>query len=130
MFLLRRPTVETTRAFLAAQARLDLTYPAVGATATAPPGYAVDHTRVRLGQGRQVFAAAKAALERWEQFRLGWVEAWPPETPIRAGKVVAVMARLCGLWVLNASRVVDVVNEEGPVRRFGFAYDTLPGHAE
>ncbi len=90
----------------------------------------MDRTRVRLGQGRQVFAAAKAALERWEQFRLGWVEAWPPETPIRAGQVVAVMARLFGLWALNACRVVYVVDEEGPVRRFGFAYDTLPGHAE
>src|SRR5262245_7438794 len=44
---LRKPSASAVREFLAAQARLDLTYPAVGATAAAPPpGYAVDHTRV------------------------------------------------------------------------------------
>ena len=73
-----RPTA-TIRDFLAAQAKLDFTYPAVGATAaTPPPGYAVDHTRIKLGEGEAVFRAARAALGRWDQFRLGWVEAWPP----------------------------------------------------
>ena len=80
--------------FLAAQAKLGFTYPAVGATASLPPaGYAVDHTRIKLGEGEEVFSGARAALGRWDQFRLGWVEAWPPETPIRAGEVVAVVAR-------------------------------------
>ena len=91
MMSLRRPSAATIREFLAAQAKLDFTYPAVGATATVPPaGYVVDHTRIKLGEGEAVFRAARAALRRWEQFRLGWVEAWPPETPIRAGEVVAV----------------------------------------
>ena len=35
-----------------------------------------------------------------------------------------------GLWSLNASRVVYVVDEPGPVHRFGFAYGTLPDHVE
>ena len=39
------------------------------------------------------------------------------------------MARRLGLWWLNACRIVYVVDEEGPVTRFGFAYGTLPGHA-
>ena len=130
MFL-RRPTAETIQAFLAAQARLNLTYAAVGATTTAPPaGYAVDHTRIKLGEGEKVFAAAKDALERWQQFRLGWLEASPEDTPIKEGQVVAILARSLGLWWLNACRIVAVVNEDGPVRRFGFAYGTLPGHAE
>ena len=89
----------------------------------------MDHTRIKLGEGEEVFRAAKAALERWEQFRLGWVEAWPPETPIQAGEVVAVLARRLGLWWLNACRIVYVVDEAGPVSRFGFAYGTLPDHA-
>ena len=130
MLVLRRPAAEALRAFLARQARLDLTYPAVGATATSPPaGYVVDHTRTRLGAGGQVFAAAKAALEGWRQFRLGWLEASPPDTPIREGQVVAILARSLGLWWLNACRIVAVVDEDGPVRRFGFAYGTLPDHA-
>ena len=131
MLSLRKPSAERLREFLAAQAKLDLTYPAVGATAAVPPaGYVVDRTRIKLGEGAKVFAAAKAALDRWEHFRLGWVETWPPETPIQAGQVVAVIARLFGLWWLNACRIVYVVDEEGPVQRFGFAYGTLPQHAE
>jgi len=131
MLSLRKPSAERLRDFLAAQSKLDLTYSAVGATAAVPPaGYVVDRTRIRLGEGARTFAAAKAALERWEHFRLGWVEAWPPETPIQAGQVVAVVARFFGLWWLNACRIVYVVDEEGPVTRYGFAYGTLPGHAE
>ena len=130
MLFLRRPTAEAIRAFLADQARLDLTYSAVGATGTTPPaGYVVDHTRIKLGEGEKVFAAAKAALERWEQFRLGWLEASPEDTPIKEGQVVAILARSIGLWWLNACRIVYVVDEDGPVQRFGFAYGTLPDHA-
>jgi uncharacterized protein (UPF0548 family) len=130
MLSLRRPTMETIQAFLAAQAGLNLTYAAVGATATNPPaGYVVDHTRIRLGEGEKVFAAAKTALERWQQFRLGWLEATPEDTPIKEGQVVAILARSIGLWWLNACRIVAVVNEDGPVQRFGFAYGTLPDHA-
>ena len=92
---LRRPSDMAVRDFLAAQAKLDFTYTAVGATASLPPaGYLVDHTRIKLGEGEEVFTRAKAALGRWEQFRLGWVEAWPPETPIRTGEVVAVVAQI------------------------------------
>jgi uncharacterized protein (UPF0548 family) len=131
VLLLRKPSVERLREFLAAQARLDLTYPAVGATAAVPlAGYVVDRTRIKLGEGAGTFAVAKAALRRWEHFRLGWVETWPPETPIQGGQVVAVIARLFGLWWLNACRIVYVVDEERPVQRFGFAYGTLPEHAE
>jgi uncharacterized protein (UPF0548 family) len=90
----------------------------------------VDRTRIKLGEGGKVFAAAKAALGCWEHFRLGWAEAWPPETPIQAGEVVAVVARPFGLWWLNACRIIYVVDEEGRVQRYGFAYGTLPEHAE
>ena len=51
-------------------------------------------------------------------------------SPIQAGQVVAVIAWLFGLWWLNACRIVYLVEEEGPVKRFGFAYGTLPQHAE
>jgi uncharacterized protein (UPF0548 family) len=131
MLSLRKPTAATIGKFLAVQAGLDLTYPAVGATASGPPpGYVVDHTRIQLGEGEKVFAAAKAALERWDHFRLGWVETCPPDIPIKVGKVVAVLARNLGVWWLNACRIVYVVDEDGPVQRFGFAYGTLPDHAE
>src|SRR5262249_61837163 len=91
MLSLRKPSAERLREFLAAQSRLDLTYPAVGATAAVPPaGYVVDRTRIKLGEGAGVFTAARAALRRWEHFRLGWVETWPPDTSIQAGQASAV----------------------------------------
>jgi uncharacterized protein (UPF0548 family) len=130
MLFLRKPSPSTILDFLTIQSRLDLTYAAVGATAAVlPSGYVVDHTRIKLGEGEEVFRAAKAALERWEQFRLGWVEASPQETPIKTGAVVAVVARAFGLWWLNACRIVYVVDEIDKVCRFGFAYGTLPDHA-
>jgi uncharacterized protein (UPF0548 family) len=123
--------VERLQEFLASQSNIGLTYSAVGATAAVPPpGYVVDRTRIKLGEGASRFAAAKAALDRWEQFRLGWVEAWSPNTPIKEGQVVAVIARIFGLWWLNACRIVYVVDQQGPIKRYGFAYGTLPEHAE
>jgi uncharacterized protein (UPF0548 family) len=131
MVLLRRPSTEKIREFLAAQSKFGFTYPSVGATATAPPpGYDVDHTRIKLGLGEEAFRTAKAALLRWDHFRLGWVEAWSPGGTIHENDVVAVVARMVGVWWLNASRIVYLVDEEEPIHRFGFAYGTLPGHAE
>ena len=109
MVSLRRPSTEAIREFLASQSKLGFTYTVVGATASLPPaGYVVDHTRIKLGQGEEVFMKAKAALGRWQRFRLGWIEAWSPETPIQTGEVVAVIAQNLGLWWLNACRIVYV----------------------
>jgi uncharacterized protein (UPF0548 family) len=131
MFSLRKPSVDTLRRFVATQARLPFTYEAVGATAKMPPaGYVVDHTRIKLGEGEPVFRSGIAALRQWQQFRLGWVDAWPSDTPIQEGEAVAVMGRGIGVWWLNACRIVYVVDETGPVSKFGFAYGTLPGHVE
>ena len=128
---LRKPSIESLRQFVAEQARLDFNYNSVGATAQTPPdGYVVDRTRIELGAGDTIFQAAKTALEQWRHFGLGWVEAWPPQTPLQAGEVVAVMGRGMGVWWLNACRIVYTVNEIGPSTRFGFAYGTLPGHVE
>jgi uncharacterized protein (UPF0548 family) len=132
MISLRKPSADTVRAFLATQSNLGFSYGQVGATATVPPpGYVVDHTRVRLGSGERAFESAKAALGRWEQFRLGWLEAWSPDDPIKVGGAVAVAGRSLGVWWLNACRIVYVVDDgAGPVVRFGFAYGTLPAHIE
>ncbi len=131
MLSLRKPSADALRRFLAAQRELPFTYEGVGASAETPPtGYVVDRTRIKLGQGEPVFRSAVGALRRWEQFNLGWVEAWASDTPIQKGIAVAVMGRAIGVWWLNACRVVYVVDETRPVSRFGFAYGTLPGHVE
>jgi uncharacterized protein (UPF0548 family) len=128
---LRKPTPEVIRRFLECQQPLAFTYDAVGATAGTPPsGYDVDHTRVHLGDGEAAFRAACAALARWQHFDLGWVETFPANLPLETGATVAVLARVLGFWWLNACRIVYTIDEPGPARRFGFAYGTLPGHAE
>ena len=128
MFFIRQPTDAVIRAFLQSQARLDFTYSETGATATTPPpGYVVDHTRVRLGTGEEVFRRAKIGLQGWKQFSLGWLNAFPANTPLRPGELVAVVAHTFGSWSVNAARIVYVIDEP---RRFGFAYGTMPGHVE
>jgi uncharacterized protein (UPF0548 family) len=139
-----KPSATTLRPILAQQSALDFTYPEVGATANLPPSarvlpavaglppsYNVDHTRVEFGIGAAAFERGTAALRRWQQFDLGWVEAFPTNTPIATGETVLVIARAGGLWWVNAARIVYTVDEEtDAARRFGFAYGTLPGHVE
>src|SRR4051812_1818071 len=121
MLSLKKPTAEKAQRFLRAQAKLDFSYRSVGATATKPPaGFVVDHTRIKLGDGAEVFLLARVGLEKWAQFGLGWVEVWPTDTRIRSGEVVAVLARVAGLWWLNACRIIYVVDESGPIQCFGF----------
>jgi uncharacterized protein (UPF0548 family) len=128
---LHKPVPDILSQFLAEQASLDFSYPAVGATSGTPPaGYVVDRTHIELGVGEPVFEAAKTALRRWQQFRLGWVDVWSPDTPLEGGQVVAIMGWAVGFWWLNSCRIVYTVDESGPITKFGFAYGTLPGHVE
>lgn len=133
----RKPSPESLRRILAVQSGLDFNYPGVGTTApggTTPDGFTVDHTRVQIGRGAKVFDRGRAALEKWSQFQLGWVEAFPNDTPLRTGNSVIVLARAFGLWWVNAARIVYTMDESATgssqTARFGFAYGTLPGHVE
>ncbi len=126
-----RPSQQAFSRFLDAKRSLGFTYADVGASATRPPvGFAVDHTRALLGRGEPAFRTAQAALRRWQHFELGWLHAWPANTPLQSGEVICIAASKFGIAWLNACRIVYVVDDDGPMRRFGFAYGTLPGHAE
>ena len=140
MFLPRQPSDETIRQFISSQHNLPFSYREVGATrsevvlsATTVPlksDYKIDHNRMRLGDGEDVYLRAVAALKSWKQFDLGWVTIVPPNTPVEVGRTVAVQARTFGFWSLSAARIVYVIEDEAPVKRFGFAYGTLPNHVE
>lgn len=132
MFLLKQPDSEQISNFIAAQGQLEFTYPGVGATrVTEPPaGFQVDHNRVCLGQGRDLYETAKLALSDWQHYRFDWLTLHRPDEPPAPGQTVAALAHVLGLWVLNVCRVVYVAEETEPVHRFAFAYGTLPEHAE
>jgi uncharacterized protein (UPF0548 family) len=127
----RQPAEPYLRDFLNAQQRVAFSYREVGLSRDqAPAGYNLDHNRILLGKGQAVFEAACAALRRWQMFPGEWARIEPADAPLQTGTTVAVLAHAFGLWWLNAARIVYVIEEEGPVRRFGFAYGTLPQHLE
>lgn len=131
VFLLTKPSAKRIEKFLAEQRHRTFSYREVGYTRRGtPPGYRKDHNRVRLGEGRAAFARAVEAVRSWTMFDLGWVSVHPATAPIEPGTTVAVRCRHFGFWSLNACRIVYRVDDEGPVVRFGFAYGTLPDHAE
>ncbi|HWW14225.1 MAG TPA: DUF1990 domain-containing protein [Candidatus Dormibacteraeota bacterium] len=131
MFLLSRPCESHIRRILAGQRASDFSYPDVGATRGEPPaGYAVLQGRVDLGLGSTTFDRAAEALRRWKMFAVPRIQLCWPTTPIQPGEAVAVVIRHFGFWSLNCCKIAYVIDEEGPVRRFGFAYGTLPEHAE
>ena len=63
-------------------------------------------------------------------FPAPWTVISPPSAPLVEGTLVALEIHALGFWWLNACRVVQVIDETGPVRRFGFAYGTLAAHVE
>ncbi len=105
-------------------ADLSLTYPEVGATSgPLPAGYHHVHESAVIGHGRRRFDEAADAVMRWGMLRGAGVRV-DATTPVAAvGSEVIV-----GLGPVRAPcRVVYVLDE--PDHR-GFAYGTLPGHAE
>jgi len=131
MFFLKKPYPESIRGFLSAQKLQQFSYEYVGASRTqAPSGYVLDHNRIQLGQGRVDFGRAKNAIKQWKMFDIAWLELFWPDTPIVEGATVAITVCHLGFWSLNAARIVYTVEVQGAIERYGFAYGTLPDHAE
>jgi uncharacterized protein (UPF0548 family) len=105
-------------------AGLPLSYAEVGATAgPLPAGYHHVHKSAVIGQGRHRFSEAATAGMRWGMLRGAGLRVESTSEVAAVGSEVIVH-----LGPVRAPcRVVYVVEE--PDRR-GFAYGTLPGHAE
>jgi uncharacterized protein (UPF0548 family) len=131
MWYFRKPSDALIRSFLERHSGEPFSYCEVGASrGEAPPGYDLDQNSVLLGKGPAVFEAARDALRCWRMFPPSWTQIEPAGALIQEGNVVAMLARVFGVWWLNACRIVYVFDEREPVRRFGFAYGTLPKHVE
>ncbi len=122
--------------FLATQGALEFTHDCVGVTAKTdvPSSYHLDHNRVQLGIGSETFERAKLAIKEWKMFDFTWLQLCWPDAPIKVESTVAVLAKHLGFFSLHACRIVYVIDEaledNGGISRFGFAYGTLPEHAE
>jgi uncharacterized protein (UPF0548 family) len=131
MFLPKKPSAAAIETFIAAQHHQPFSYVEVGASrGRAPAGYNVDHNRVLLGYGEETFARAAACLRSWRMFDLGWCRVYPAAATLEVGATVAVVVSHFGFWSLNACRIVYLLEERGALQRCGFAYGTLPEHAE
>ena len=134
MFTLNEPSDHDVERFISSQKNSPFTYADVGATrfdpTTPPSGFTLDHNRVQLGNGNEVYERAVGALNQWQQFNLGWVSVVPPGVKLDKDAIVAVKARAFGTWSLNACRVVYLIDEQVLGRRTGFAYGTLLDHVE
>ena len=130
--LLHKPTDTEIRDFIARQSKLTFSYAEVGASRSqqTPAAYAINPYKGRLGTGDEVFKRAVAAMRSWAMYRLSWTRLYWPDTPIKEGEVVAILAKHFGFWSLNACRIIYTFEEESNPRRFGFAFGTLPGHVE
>jgi uncharacterized protein (UPF0548 family) len=128
MFFIRRPSRDTIDTFLAESRHLPMSYGPVGLVQSGECR-SLDEATVVIGRGRADFERARTALTEWKQFDLGWVELFPRQSPIAAGTVVAVLIKHLGFWSLNGCRVVShTAADTNDI--FGYAYGTLPNHAE
>ena len=131
MFCWSKPNRDSVIAFLSVQQKQPFSYADVGSSRReAPKGYIVDHNRIKLGQGVQVFERAKCALTKWKMFDMPWIDLCWPDTPVQLGANVAVVISHLGFWSMNACRIVYVIDEHGSCEKYSFAYGTLPDHGE
>jgi uncharacterized protein (UPF0548 family) len=131
LFSLTTPSEDEVRRFISKQKDSRFSYPEVGASATTvPSGYNVDRNRIQLGKGEIAWQRAVQAIRMWQTFNIPRVSLYWPSAPIQAGTEIAVSVYHFGFYSLNASRIVYVVDENGPIQRFGFAHGTLAEHAE
>jgi len=124
--LLREPSDAQIERFLNDQRSLPFPYPEVGASRDgAPPEYLVNHHQGQLRTGQETFAAVQA-IRGWKMYETGWTKLCWPEAPITEGTVVGVLGHHFGVWSLNTCRIAYTIEEAPSLRRYGFAFGTLP----
>lgn len=114
---------------LATARNASFTYDHVGSTLDpAPwPDRNVQARSKRLGSGRDVFDIATARLKAWAPQRHLGVLVLPERAAVKPGATVLVVLRLALVAIVVPDRVVAVIDEPD---RYGWAYGSLPGHAE
>lgn len=122
---IRRPSDETLIGIWEEQSTLPITYKNEGMTRDGGQrGFTHHKSAVTLKPG--TFEAAREHLRSWGAQRGAGFGVYP-ERPVARGMTVLVYGRLGPLYTSVCCRVVYVIDEED---RWGFAYGTLPHHAE
>ncbi len=132
MISLKKPNSKAIQRLLSDCRNSDFTYMEVGKSKTDEQvnGFDNDFNKIYLGSGKKVYSAACQAIRNWSTFPGGWITIRPQNVPIESGQTVVMVAKIMGLYWLNACRIVYILNKQGNVRKYGFAYGTLPQHVE
>lgn len=126
--LWRRPSREAVLRRLANTAAEPLSYRFDESFET-PRGFVHDWRTISLGREPEVWQRARESLASWRMFDQPRLQLIGGGQPPEKGLTVAVLAPMLGLWWLNLSRVVRIVDEsEREGDRFGFVYVTLRQH--
>jgi uncharacterized protein (UPF0548 family) len=127
-----KPSEQQINRLLARASSLDFSYSELGTTNSAvlPPLFTVDRNRAQSGSSPLAWERAVNAIKKCEMLNIPCVRLCWPTAPIAEGSDVAVLAHHMGCFWLNACRIVNVIDQDGPTQRFGFAYGTLIEHAE
>jgi uncharacterized protein (UPF0548 family) len=126
MYSLFRPSPARIRDLVASEARKPVFPTGAKLPRPAPAGFRENHARSRLGHGAKVFQAARAAIQRWQQFPSDWISLEPEDAPVQVGTTVAIVVRHLGVWTANCCRITHLTDNE---HTFAFTYATTAGHA-
>ena len=64
-------------------------------------------------------------------YALDWTQVKPEKIPIKKGEIVITMISHLGFWSLNPCLIIYLIDEsKDKLQKFGFAFGTLPAHAE
>lgn len=92
-----------------------------------PTGFVLDRLRTQIGEGKEAYERSIREIRNWTQFHLDWARVSNSSAPIEVGQIVAVEVHSLGLWSLNLSQIVEVIQTGS---RFGFIYKTTQAHVE
>lgn len=95
-----------------------------------PEGFRHDRWGAVLGQGARTWMAARAAFDSWAMYPKGWTSVLAAPGPPAQGSVYVSVIRHFGFASLLPCRVRETFDTAGPLRRYGFAFVTIAGHAE
>jgi uncharacterized protein (UPF0548 family) len=93
-----------------------------------PWGYRRDAVRQRVDTGVENFDRAVRAIRDWAIFPKSLAEPFPQPLSIEVGQTVVLRLHAFGIWAVGPCRIIEVIDETAPRRRFGFVYAALAGH--
>ena len=82
---------------------------------------------LEIGQGKAHFEKAKDFIRNWRVFETPEGTPYPPLEAPQVGQTTINLLREFGLWFRLACRITNVIDQ---TERFGFTFETLPGHVE